>query len=516
MLRTTRRFGYPIALVLVATGTATLVPFRDSADFAHLAWFYLCLVSICAWMSGTGPALLSGVIAFLAGNFFLTRPYGTFAVAEPLDVVQLGVFLLAAMTIGTLTGRLREREIAARRNEGEATALAKLAAEMAQGSGVDDVVQRAVVSLTRLDEVESVTVWLPSSGAQLVAHGPGARFASPQDREFAARAFSQVKAHGLSHVRGAERLGSGWPALAEATDIAAGVVIPLVAASSVEGVLQLVTSSRGLSESEAPLVVSIANLLALFLAGRRAVSAAARVQAAEEADQVKSAIVSAVSHELKTPLASAMAAVSDLASDDVTPSREDMRARLASTELDLRRLETAIGDLLDLSRLQTDEWLPHPELYEVGEIFGDVAAATEPLTRRRFEFRLAEDDVPTVCADFAQVSRAIRAIVENAAAYSPKESPIILGAVGEGDFVRIWVEDRGPGVSDEDKPFVFDRAYRGESGRHSHGSTGLGLTIARDLVAANKGWLFVEDASPHGARFVIGLPSGGLPQRSTL
>jgi two-component system sensor histidine kinase KdpD len=271
-------------------------------------------------------------------------------------------------------------------------------------------------------------------------------------------------------------------------------------------VLQVVGGAEGLTDRTASLAVSISQLLAVFMSHKRAVEVAARVQGAQEAARVKAVIVSAVSHELKTPLAAAIAGVTDLESEDVTRGSDDARMMLHRVTENLERLENAIADLLDLSRLQADEWMPQPELYEAGEILGDVVEAVPTELRERLVFRVSSSPAPEVYVDFAQISRALRAVLDNAVTYSPA-GPIVLGAERRDDRTLVWIEDRGPGVSDDDKPFVFDRAYRGEAGVGHPGGTGLGLTIARDLVEANAGRLRVEDAEPKGTRILVDLPA---------
>jgi len=499
-----RAFRYAIALAIIAALTALFLPLRGILGFAQLSWLYLCGVVAIAWLVGTGPALIAAAAAFLLGDFFLTAPFGTLHVSNPFDVIQLVVFLLAALLVGGLTGRLQERELEALRNEREATALARLAGQMAEETDADRVVRSAVDSLMRLESVSSITVWLPGNGGALSASGPGARFATPDDFSLADSAFREVKAHGLpSPPPGAAYLGSGWPAGSEEAT-ANGVYVPLLSTAGVEGVVQVLPQWESWDAEDAALVVSVANLLAAFLAARRAVTLRATVEAAEEADAIKSAIVSAVSHEIKTPLAAAMASVTDLVETDVERTPEEVRAQLVSAERALERLEAAIADLLDLSRVQADAWLPQPDVYEVGEIFADVLDSLAEL-RPRVRFEIAGS--PEAYVDFSQLARALKAILENAAEYAPAETAILMGAEQRRDRSALWIEDRGPGVSDADKPFVFDRAYRGEAGSRRVGSTGLGLTIARDLVQANGGTLRVEDAAPRGSRFVVELPS---------
>lgn len=514
ILERLHKYGWFVAIVAVGGATVAFVPLRESLGFAHLAWFYLVIVCVVAWLAGTGPALLTAALSFFLGNFFLTPPYGTLRVGDPRDLILLFVFLAGGAMVGVLTGRLRERELSALHVEREATALARLAADMAAGADVDTVVSRAVSSLTRLPSVESVTVWLPNDTDELEAHGPGARFIAEHDHALAKRAMTEVKALGLpGDVHGADGLGAGWPARdVQFDDRCCGTFVPLVSADEVEGVVQVLPDAGGLSADEASVVVSVSHLLAIFLAGRRALSMAARMQAAEEAGKVRSAILSAVSHQLKTPLASAMAAVTDMASEDVAREPSEVRDRLGGVADDLRQLEAAISNLLDLSRLQTDAWVPQPEIYEAGEILADVAADALPDVRSRLRFHVSEASRAQVYVDFAQLSRAVSAILDNAVTYSPPGSEILLGAERADGRTAIWVENSGPGVPETERPLVFDRGFRGEAGRSVPGGTGLGLAIARDLVTANGGEIHVEDASPSGARFVISVPADTMKE----
>ena len=425
--RLMRQHGYVAAALSVVLATLMFVPLRHYVDFAHLAWLYVCVVGLVAWLSGTGPALLAAALAFAAGTYF-TPPVGAFRVSKPLDLIQLLIFFAGAAAVGTLTSQVRKRETAAIEREREATALARLASDMAQGSGIDSIVESAAACLSAQPDVRHVVIWVAEPQG-LEAKGPGAGSVRTGERQAAARAFEHATTVGPDPPVGqAERLGlGGLVADQELIARGAGTFIPLVSSSATEGVLQL-AAADSLSDSTLSLAVSISRLLALFIASERALESATRVQGAEEAARVKAVIVSAVSHELKTPLAAAVAGVTDLMSDDVPRDPEQVRRELSDVADDLVRLQTAIGDLLDLSRLQAEEWMPHPELYEAGEILGDVVAASSNLLRERLVFRVKARPVPEVYADFTQVARALRAVLDNAVSYSPADAPIFLGA----------------------------------------------------------------------------------------
>jgi len=508
-----RWVGHAAAVVAVGAATAAFLPFREALGIQHWSWLYLLVVGATAWFAGTSPALVAAFASFGATNFFFTPPYHTFTVADPRDLIQLLVFLLVAGMLGILTGRVHERELIAARNEQEATALARLANELAAGSSTDEVALTASTALLRLEGVEGAVVWLASEQGPL-ALGSDVRLVTERDRALAVSTLEQAKMIGLPETQMRhDRLGTGWPVSGE-TDTCCGAFLPLITSGGIEGVLQVMAGPGGLRPEHVPFLVSVANLLAVFMASRRAAMLAAHAEAAEEAERLKSAIISAVSHELKTPLVSVMAAVTDLMQPDTRGDAEHVEARLAAVGEDLERLDAAIGDLLDLSRLQAEAWLPHPDLYEAGEIIGSLVAGLHSRDRQRIRFDVAEDPSPELYADFTQIERALRSFVDNAIQYSPPGSPVTAGARRRGAVTDIWIEDQGPGVPDAEKPLVFDRFFRGQTGLASPRSTGLGLAIASDIVHANGGELRLEDAQPRGARFVITMPAARPEQES--
>jgi signal transduction histidine kinase len=182
-----------------------------------------------------------------------------------------------------------------------------------------------------------------------------------------------------------------------------------------------------------------------------------------------------------------------------------LREEMTAIEDELSRLDAAIGDLLDVSRLESDSWRRVTDLYEVGEILGSVASKLTPQQSERVRFQIPET-VPFVEADFSQLVRALDNVVENAIAYSPVEEPVTVRVASDDEHVSVIVEDRGPGVPDAEKVRVFDKFYRGAASAAVPGGTGLGLAIAREIVNSHGGRIWVEDAAPRGARFIVQLP----------
>jgi len=307
------------------------------------------------------------------------------------------------------------------------------------------------------------------------------------------------------------RSGDASATVAPAGDGGLYAVIP--SPSGAAGVLAVQARTNGVpySANASRLVASLANLVGAFL-DREQLQAASTTAAAErEADRLKSSLLSSVSHELKTPLAALTATVSNLLESDVHWDEQAVRDELRAIVGDVARLNNSIGALLDLSRLEARAWEQRRELYELSDIIAAGIAALPAHLRQRVTVDLP-DPTPVVDVDFTQWARVVQNLLENAVLYAGEDSPVIIGARDWNDGARNWVEDRGPGVAPEERAAIFEKFYRGHStSGHAPSGTGLGLAITREIVRTHGGTIRVEDVVPHGARFVIALPSGPAP-----
>jgi two-component system sensor histidine kinase KdpD len=215
-----------------------------------------------------------------------------------------------------------------------------------------------------------------------------------------------------------------------------------------------------------------------------------------------------VSHELKTPLAAVTARVTGLLEEDEVSDPERVRSELVAVSEDLGRLDSSIRDLVDVSRLESDAWKPKLDDYDLGEVLGTVAQRIPVSQRGRVVFEVP-DGLPQVRVDFSQWARAISNLVDNALVYSPAGTQVKVGARVLGGEVLLWVEDRGPGVPEDEKHQVFEKFHRGSTSGASPAGTGLGLAIVKEIARSHGGRVWVEDALPTGARFVLSLPSEG-------
>ncbi len=507
------RYRYLVAIVGVMAATAALLPGR--AIFARENGLcYLLLIGGIAVICGVWPAIIAAVLAFFAWNFFFLPPYHTLRVATPQDWLALAVFLVVGIAMGVLAGRMRDREMLALARERETALLNRLSAHLVS------LTSTAAMARVLLEEIIAI-ITLP--GAALLAPGeddvlqvlhaaPETAACDPRLPELAQWAYRYKCAIGLPAAPPHER----WPISKAYAQVAEGVARPdlyllLQGSAQVEGILYLGgRADVSFTPREVRLLLSIANLAAAFLERRRLEEAARRSETLVEADRMKSTLISSVSHELKTPLAAVTATVTSLLEEDVAWDVPMMREELQAVRADLERLHDNIGALLDFARLEADAWEPQRDWYEVGEVLGSVVANFPAAAQARIVFELP-DDLPLLYVDFQQLARALQHLVENALAYSSAPSPVQIGANHAGRHLRLWVQDRGAGIPQEERARVFEKFYRGSAAELSPAGTGLGLAITAEIIRYHGGQIWVEDAPTRGSRFVMLLPLEGDP-----
>jgi two-component system, OmpR family, sensor histidine kinase KdpD len=506
--------SYLFSALLLALWTGLLLPFRVVLAPVTVMLLYVPAIITVGRFAGARPSALSAVLAFLALDLLFVPPYYHLTVASLPEWLGLLVFLIVALVSGQQTAILRERERAAVARQRELEFLNRLSLHIASEKSVASTAVFIASQVVEVIGAERVALYAISGASQ----GPTclSQAGDPKPSSGEAALVSWVlktsKAVGMPLGEGVpidQRVVSVEPANAVPGVVADGVYLPLQTSTSLEGVLYTRLPNLALPTlDDARILAAVANLAASAIERQRLEEEAAHTDALREADRLKATLVSSVSHELKTPLAAATARVTGLIEEGAEADAARVREELTEVADDLVRLNASIGDLLDLSRLESDAWQPRFEPCDVADILGTVLSRLPAPARERVRFQLA-DDVPLVDADFAQLARAISHLVENALAYSPAPAAVTVGTKTDGQNVRLWVEDHGPGVSQSDRGRIFEKFYRGEVASSVPIGTGLGLAIAREIVDTHRGTLTVEDVAPHGARFVMTLPVGG-------
>ncbi|MHB1460428.1 MAG: DUF4118 domain-containing protein [Armatimonadota bacterium] len=508
--------SYLFAVVCVFAATALFVPGREHFAKGQWSLLYLLIVGLVAGLSGVKPALLAAALAFFLWNFFFLPPYNTLVVHDPQDWLSLLVFLAVAAAMGTQTGRMRDREAEALAREREMAMLNQFSARLVSDASVADTAELLMHEVLNITGACSASLFLADQAdkiSEFTSVGEREEPAEPSVMAIAEWAYEQSKAVGLPPIdKRSDPTTVGWPISVEHTLAGADrsrndLYIPLQSADRQEGILYVGPRFDGqpYSISGVRPLVAAANQTAAFLERKRLQTAAVQADALREADRFKSTLMSSVSHELKTPIASITATVSNLASEDVEWNLESVAPELASVQEDLNRLSGSINALLDLSRLESSAWEPKKEWYDMADLIWSALSKIPQKQKPRVEV-LLPDTLPMVCVDFVQMARALENVLANALAYSPSDSPVRMGvSMGTNEF-RIWIEDEGAGILPSEREKIFDKFYRGDSTARSTSGTGLGLAVTREIVRYHDGRIWVEDVVPHGARFVISLP----------
>ena len=263
------------------------------------------------------------------------------------------------------------------------------------------------------------------------------------------------------------------------------------------------------SSDDEQLLTTFANQAALALERTRLADEAARAAALAQSDELKSALLAAVSHDLRTPLAAIKASATSLLDDSVAWDATARREFLEAIDEETDRLSLMVGNLLDLSRIEGGALRPDREWYDLSELIGDVVrrmasrAGDHPITVA------IEADLPLLYIDYVEIAQVLANLCENAIKYTPAGSPIAIEARRLGHEIEITVRDRGPGIPAEAIGRVFEKFYRVNTRGGVPGS-GIGLTISKGLVEAHGGRIWVESTPGEGTVFRFTLPIGEL------
>lgn len=508
------RNGYLFAVVCVAVATALFVLGREFFAKGQWALLYLMIIVFVASVAGFRASLVASVLAFFAWNFFFLPPYDTLTIHDPKDWLSLIAFLIVGIMMGVQTSRMRAREADAIAREQETALLNRLSANLVSISSTRTMADTLLQEVETITGATSTMLFLAEAEGQISPICLHRNCAPSAAQEQLARwVLQHNKAIGLPYIASLTKFGvEGWPISVSQQDIdpahrTAGIYLPVQSPSRLDAVLYIGERQdrHPYSPLEARLLVSIANLVAGFLERQHLETAAAKVDAIREAERLKSALVSSVSHELKTPLAAVTATITSLHEGDIAWDSDTVQEELEVVIADLAHLNDSINALLDVSRLKADAWTTKRDWYEFGEILGAVLEKLPEKTRQRILLSVPED-LPPLYVDFQQWAQVLQHLLENALTYASPATSVVVGAVATPREIRMWVEDEGPGIPAAERECIFEQFYRGTASATAPSGTGLGLAITAEIVRASGGRIWVEDVQPHGARFVIAVP----------
>jgi two-component system sensor histidine kinase KdpD len=469
-----RWIGYPASILVVAATIGLLKLFPGLTD-SSIALLLLLAVFFCASIWQSGPGVLAALLATLGFNYFFLPPLYTFTIQDPRNVSALFVFLVSGLLIGRLSALSRRRLELLETERRDLIALTQLSQGFLSDTNRETLLGVAADRLRQALVCEQVAILLADEKGQLSQRIETTSIAFRED--IAELAFRQGNS-------------AAFPSELGGTDIYLPVPVGLQRA----GVLV----ARGLRASER-MAEACALLLGLAVERERFLRLTLAAEETRTSEQMKSTLLAQLAHDLKTPVAAASGAIENW---EAASGGSDA-SRLAGEQL--AALSRRVTELMDVVRLDSGAARPRPERVGCGEIVeAAVARFGEALAAHTLVLEPPPPDV-LVEVDPAQLTEALGHGLENAARYSPPGSTIQVSIVADEQAVFFRVADQGRGVPPADRDRVFERFVRLEDARDVPGS-GLGLFIARSLVALNGGRLRLAEAEGGGTLFEIALP----------
>ncbi|MBO9099580.1 MULTISPECIES: sensor histidine kinase [unclassified Rhizobium] len=492
--------SFDLKAYLLATGYVVIALMVSALldqflDVRNLALVFLMAVLTSAVMHGLRPALYSSVLGSLAFNFFFLPPRYTFTISDPESVLALFFFFGVAIIASNLTATV-QRQAAAARHRARTTEDLYLFSKKLAGTGtLDDVLWATAFQLASMLKVR-VVLLLPEDGTIAVKAGypPDDTL---DDADIAAARWAWDHNHAAG--RGADTLPG-----------AKRLYVPLRTGRSAVGVIGLDSDRRDgplLTPEQQRLLDALADQAALAIERIQLVGDVDRAKLAVEADRLRSALLTSISHDLKTPLAAILGAAGTLRDYLDSMTAED-RADLLSTIVDeSERLNRFIANLLDMTRIGSGAMEPNSALYFIEDIAGSaLRRSAKILAHHQTQLQIAAD-LPMVRVDPVLLEQVFFNLLDNAAKYAPEGSTISIRSWANPYNVFVEVADEGPGIPGDDLERVFDTFYRVRKGDQVRAGTGLGLSICRGFVEAMGGTVTAANRIDRaGAAFTIRLP----------
>ncbi|MEW1843242.1 DUF4118 domain-containing protein [Nonomuraea angiospora] len=468
LTRKRRLTGWALAVAGMPLLTGLLAPFRDVLSLPSEILFFLCLTVGVALAGGMWPAITAAIGGSLLLNWYFTPPIGEFTINDPENLFALVVFVLVAVAVSSIVDLAARRTRQAARASADAELLATLAGHVLRG-------EAAVPSL-----MERMRETFGFTSVTLLERRPDAG-RTPDHRSDP----------------------DAWRIVATS-----GGAPPTCPGQSDTDVViddDMILAARGgpMDAADRTVLESFAAEAAVALRQERLQEAAERARPLAEADRMRTALLAAVSHDLRTPLASAKAAVESLGNTDVDWSDHD-RAELVDTAKEsLDKLDRLVANLLDMSRLQAGVLGLTPEPVALEEVVPRAVDDLGPV-RDRIEGDVSIE-LPEIVADPALLERVLVNLMSNAVRYSPPDEPVLVTASRHGEHVEIRVIDRGPGIPPEAHDRVF-QPFQRLGDRDNHSGVGLGLALSRGLAEAMGGTLVPEETPGGGLTMILTMP----------
>lgn len=473
LLNRVLQFGAALGTIALITFLyARLLPVNQTT--VALTLLLAILVASALW--GMTVSVPMSIVAMVAFNYYFLLPTGTFTVADPQNWVALVAFLAVAVIGSHLATRARQEAEEASARQRDIEKLYAFSRDLLESSNVMELLNRIPAQIVNTFEVGAAALFLADK-QKVYRSGP---------------VVPRLDTDSLKSVMAREE-----PVIDTPNSLS---FIPVRLGLRPVGSLGISGRALSLQTMEA-----IATLVAIAMAHARAVEQLGQTEAARQSEQLRTALLDAVTHALRTPLTSIKASVTNLLSNDgLQPSQRQELLTIINEETD--RLNRLVGEAGEMARLDAGEveldLQPHP-IEEA--IDSALESCKNALGARPVSVHVAKGLRP-VRADLARAREVLVHLIDNANRYSPHDQPITITAEGSGDTVTISVADRGEGIDDLEQALIFEKFYRGRNQRYSVEGTGMGLPIAKAIVEAHGGTISLMSQRGHGSVFTFTLP----------
>jgi two-component system, OmpR family, sensor histidine kinase KdpD len=486
--------AYLGASVLVAVALGIGLVLQQFLAVSNLSLVFLTAVLACAVAYGLWPSLFACLISVLAYNFFFLPPIYTFTIADPENVIALFVFAVVAVITSHLTARVRAQVVTARQRAKTTEDLYLFARKLAGTITLEDLLWATAFQIASMLKV-NVVLLLPEDDTILVraAYPPEDTL---DEADLAAAKWcwqnNEPAGRGADTLPGAKRL-----------------FLPMHTGRGPVGIVGLDSDRPGplLTPDQRRLFNALADQAALAIERFGLAQDVQQARLVTETEKLRSALLTSISHDLRTPLASILGSATSLTNyrDTLDATAQDELIRTIQEEAE--RLNRFIANLLDMTRIEAGALQPRSDIADVGDIVGSaLARASKVLAQHRVAVKLGSN-LPMLKLDPVLFEQALFNLLDNAAKYAPQGTEVRLSARQTGDVLHLQVIDEGPGIPPADLERIFDKFYRVHVADNRRVGTGLGLAICRGFVEAMGGMITAGNRQDrHGAVFTITFP----------
>lgn len=484
---TTASESYPRALAVIILFTLIAKWMTAHFELSNVVMFYLLGVIFVAVRFGRGPSIMASIFSVAAFDFFCVPPYFTFAVSDTQYLITFIVMLIVALVTSTLMVTIKAQAESARLREIRTSALYSMSRDLSSALDTQNILGIGLKHLSVVFDCQSA-VFLTSADNKL-------KLACQAEKEYCLRDFSEGVAAWVLQNR--QPAGLGTSTLPGATEL----YLPLLSGQNCMGVLAVKPIRRNRLETKEQfrLLETFANQISLACARAMLSEESERARLQVKTEQMRNSLLSSVSHDLRTPLATIAGAASSILEDGKDFDKAQCCELVGEIYSESMRLNRLVSNLLEMTKLESKTLILKREYLPPDEVVGTALTYMEDKLGDHLVETDIEPNLPLLIVDSILIHQVLINLLENAVKYSPPKTSIKVGAYEDGDNVVLFVADHGSGVPDADKEKVFEKFYR-VNGARSMGA-GLGLAICLGIVEAHEGKIWIEDTPGGGATF---------------